>query len=204
MIMMTTLFQTIAGILVAFFLYYGMDVRRQDGARDFAAPVWQTLMKLCSFLLVGAFLWIALSTHQVSLGDWLDLAVMISGTTFVTAAKNELGRAHTFTGQYLANPRLVTTGVYAITRNPLYFGVLQCEVGASLLVVHHGTVLFPRSYPYGLSILAVALLYAVFFNWYMAVHEARYLLRYFGEEYRRYRTDVPFAVPLIGLRKDVK
>jgi protein-S-isoprenylcysteine O-methyltransferase Ste14 len=202
--MLTALFQTIAGVLVALFLYYGMDVRRKDGARDFAAPAWQTLVKLCSFLLIGAFLWIVLSTRQVSLGDWLDLSVMMSGTTFVMAAKKELGRAHTFTGQYLDNPRLVTTGVYAITRNPLYFGVLQCEVGASLFVVHQGIILFPRSHPYGLSTLAVALLYAVFFNWNMAVREARYLLGYFGEEYRRYSADVPFVVPLIKPRKDVK
>ena len=41
------------------------------------------------------------------------------------AAKRALGKAHTFTGQYLERPELVTRGVYSITRNPLYFGVLQ-------------------------------------------------------------------------------
>jgi len=200
---MTTIFQTISGILIAFFLYYGMDIRRKDGARDFAAPAWQTVMKLCSFVLVGAFFWIALSTRQVSVVDWLDLVLMISGTAFVTAAKLELGRAHTFTGQYLEKPKLVTTGVYSMTRNPLYFGVLQCELGASLFVVRHGTILFPPSYPYALSILAAALLYALWFNWNMAAREARYLLGHFGEEYRRYSQDVPFVIPVFRLRKDV-
>src|ERR1043166_4664342 len=87
---MTTLFQAFSGILIAFFLYYGMDIRRKGGARDFAAPAWQMVMKLCSFLLVGAFFWITLSARQVSLGDWLDLSLMIVGTAFVTAAKLEL------------------------------------------------------------------------------------------------------------------
>ena len=202
--MMTTLFQIISGILVALFLYYGMDVRRKDGARDFVAPAWQRAMKLCSLLLVGAFFWITLSTRQVSMGDWLDLSFMISGTAFVAAAKRELGRAHTFTGQFLENPRLVTTGIYAMTRNPLYFGILQCEVGAALFVVRQGPILLPQSHPYGLGVLSVALLYAVLFNWSMAVHEARYLQRYFGEEYRRYSTDVPFVFPWLRLKKETK
>lgn len=202
--MMTLLFQAISGTLVVFFLYFGMDVRRKRGARDFARPAWQRVMKLCSFLLIGSFFWIALSARHVSMGDWLSLSVMISGTAFVVAAKHELGKTHTFTGQYLENPRLVTKGVYALTRNPLYLGVLQCEVGASLFVVHQGAILFPHSYPYGLTILAAALLFAVFFNWNMALHEARYLERYFGEEYRRYSTDVPFVVPSIRLRKAAK
>ena len=46
-----------AGVLAAVFLYYGMDVRRKDGARDFVAPVWQTLMKVCSFSLAGGAVW---------------------------------------------------------------------------------------------------------------------------------------------------
>lgn len=202
--MMTILFQTISGALVICFLYFGMDVRRKRGAGNFARAAWQRIMKLCSFLLVGSFFWVALSVRHVSVGDWLDLSVMITGTAFVVAAKHELGKAHTFTGQYLENPRLVTKGVYAFTRNPLYLGVLQCEVGASLFVVHQGVILFPHSYPYGLTILAAALLFAVLFNWNMALHEARYLRRYFGDEYLRYSTDVPFVIPLLRLGKGVK
>ena len=66
------------------------------------------------------------------------------------------------------------------------------------------TQLLPQSYHYALGILAVALLYAVSFNWIMAVYESRYLERYFGEEYRRYGADVPFVIPLIRLKKEVK
>src|SRR5438093_10942768 len=89
------IFQIIASILAAFFLYYGMDVRRKDGTRDFVAPAWQTLMKVCSFALVGVTVWITASIRQVNASDWLDLAVMASGTGFITAAKYALGNAHT-------------------------------------------------------------------------------------------------------------
>ena len=112
------IFQITAGLLAAVFLYFGMDVRGKDGARDFVAPVWQKLMKFCSFLLVGSAVWITSSVRQLNASDWLDLAVMASGTAFVAAAKHALGKAHTFTGQYLEKPMLVTRGIYAITRNP--------------------------------------------------------------------------------------
>lgn len=199
------IFQITAGTLAGFFLYYGMDVRRKDGAKDFVALVWQKLMKFCSFLLVGVAVWITLSVRQLNATEWLDLALMASGTAFVAAAKHALGKAHTFTGQYLEKPKLVTRGIYAFTRNPLYFGVLQCELGASLLVIHQTPGLLPRIYLYWLSVLAMpALLYAVSFNWVMAVCESRYLESIFGEEYRRYCAEVPFFVPWIRSKKEVK
>ena len=200
--MMTTLFQITSEILAACFLSYGMDIRHKQGARDFVAPIWQTLMKLCSFSLVGVFVWITLSTRQASAGDWLYLAVMTSGTAFVVAAKHQLGKAHTFTGQYLEKPKLVTGGVYTRTRNPLYFGVLQCEVGASLFVLHQTPILFPEVRLFWLSIPAIAVLFAAVFNWNMAVREAQYLRRCFGEEYSRYSSKVPFIFPLVRPSKE--
>ena len=193
-----------AGILAVLFLYYGMDVRRKKGAKDFVTLAWQRLMKFCSFLLVGAAVWITFSVRQLNAVDWLDLALIASGTAFVAAAKHTLGKAHTFTGQYLEKPMLVTRGIYAITRNPLYFGVLQCELGASLFVIHQAPRLLPQRYLYWLVVLAAALLYAVSFNWIMAARESRYLERYFGEEYRRYCAAVPFFIPWIRLKKEVK
>ena len=201
------IFQIIAGILGAVFLYYGMDVRRKDGARDFVSPTWQTLMKVCSFALVGGAVWITVSLRQVNATDWQALVLIAGGTAFVASAKHTLKKAHTFTGQYLEKPMLVTRGVYAITRNPLYFGVLQCELGASLLVIRQAPALWPQSYLYWFGIFSTALLYAVSFNWIMAVYESRYLERYFGDEYRRYSAHVSFVFPLvkpaIGLRKEL-
>ena len=78
--MTTTIFQIIAGILAAVFLYYGMDVRRKNGSRDFIAPAWQTLMKVCSCALIGITAWTILSLRQVNFSDWVDLAVVTSRT----------------------------------------------------------------------------------------------------------------------------
>src|ERR1051325_8286554 len=186
---------TVALILVVAFLYYGLDVRRRRGTRDLAGPAWQAVMRVCSFGLVGAFVWTAVAVTGATAHDWLALALMAAGTVFVAAAKRALGRAHTFTGQVLEAPGLVTGGVYGLTRNPLYLGVLLCEAGATVFVLDRARLAWPHTYPCGLAALGAALLYAVVFNWTMAVREARYLERHFGDDYRRYRTRVPFVIP---------
>lgn len=197
------LFKSVAAILVVVFLYYGMDVRRKAGTRYFVTPVWQSLMKICSFALITAFMWVALSIRQLDMTDWLSLAALVAGTAFVVAAKRALGAVHTFAGQYLEKPGLVMHGVYAVTRNPLYFGVFLCEFGAALFMLHQTPLLLPQTHPYWLSALAAALIYAVAFNWNMAVNEARYLQGCFGDAYRQYQARVPFLIPFIRPGKEV-
>jgi protein-S-isoprenylcysteine O-methyltransferase Ste14 len=196
------IFKSATVILAAFFVYYGMDIRRKVGARDFVAPVWQVIMKLCSIILILAFAWIALSAQHVNTNDWVSLAMMAGGVGFVVAAKRALGRAHTFTGQYLARPMLVTHGVYAITRNPLYFGVFLCEFGALLFVLNQTSASLTWANFQWLGVVTAALAYAVAFNCFMAVNEARYLREVFGDAYRHYQARVPFLVPHIHFRKE--
>jgi protein-S-isoprenylcysteine O-methyltransferase Ste14 len=197
-----TLFKSTAAVVVGVFLYYGMDVRRNAGARDFVPPLWQALMKTCSFALISAFMWIAYSVKQLHLIDWLSLAALVGGSAFVVAAKRALGAAHTFTGQYLEQPRLVMHGIYARTRNPLYFGVFMCEFGACIFMLHQVPVLLPQTYVYWLSGCAAALVYVIAFNWNMARCEARYLHERFGDAYRQYQSRVPFLIPSISLTKE--
>ena len=189
------LFRIASLVVVGLFVWFGMDVRRKPGSRDFVAPAWQTLMKLAAFSLLGAFVWVVLALPAPRGLDWLALALMGSGTAFVVAAKRALGTTHTFAGQYREQPRLVTRGVYALTRNPLYFGVFQCELGALLCAAPHASELFPRWYPYWVGVVGAALAYAVYFNWTMAMREARELERTLGERYRQYRARVPFLIP---------
>ena len=195
------LFKMICVALTLCFVLFGMDIRRKTGSRDFVPLVWQVVMKFCSFLLIGAFVWTVLLSQDVSILDWFALVLMAMGTVFVTLAKRTLGKAHTFTGQYLEKPGLATQGIYRVTRNPLYFGVFLSELGASLFVIHKLPLLYPFSYHYWLIVLASALLYAVMFNIRMALREANYLESYFGESYRQYRSSVPFLIPFMKVWK---
>ena len=190
------IYQAAAASVGALFLFYGMDVRRKAGALNVVAPAWQLLMKLCALFLIAGFAWLIASMREHSMIDWLGLTLGATGTAFVAAAKRTLGNAHTFTGQVLEKPRLVTDGVYAITRNPLYFGVFQCELWMLIVALHQLPVLRPDDGLYWFGPFVAALAYAVSFNLWMAKLEARYLERCFGDTYRRYRSKVPFLVPL--------
>ena len=200
---MWILFQTIAAVLLVVFVGYGMDIRTKLGARDFVWSGWQALMKISSFSLIGAFIGITLTMHEVNATDWLGLLAMVSGTACVSAAKRVLGRDHTFTGEFLEKPTLVTWGIYRFSRNPLYLGVFLCEIGAALIVVSRAPGVWPETQAYWLAGLSATLLYAVAFNLSMAVREAQYLRRYFGEDYRRYSEAVPFLIPSIRSWKEV-
>ena len=193
-----TLFQVLSAVLGALFVIYGMDVRRKVGAQDFVAPGWQWLMKVCASLLIAGFAWLVASMRAPGAIDWLGLALGASGAAFVVAAKRALGDAHTFTGQHLETPRLVTHGIYAITRNPLYFGVFQCEICMLVVALHQLPALRPEDYPFWLGLFAAALAYAVSFNLLMAVREARHLEHCCGDTYRRYRSRVPLLVPFLS------
>src|SRR5262245_41124900 len=119
MMMMTTaqidLFHVFTIALAAAFVYFGMDVRPRPGTMNLAGRGWQALMKFSSFALIVVVFNLAVTARQIGGLDWAGLALMATGTAIVTAAKRTLGRAHTFTGQCLKNPRLVTRGVYALT-----------------------------------------------------------------------------------------
>lgn len=191
----TLLYQATAYALVAVFVYYGMDMRHKRGAKNFVAPLWQILMRILSFALIVTFVYAVSSVHTLAAVDYLALLLMAGGTGLVIAAKQTLGKAHTFTGQYLSTPKLVMHGVYAFTRNPLYLGVFQCEIGASLFLLNQAPTAWPQTWPYWLCGMAAALVYVVSFNLVMAVNEATYLENHFGDRYRRYRARVPFLMP---------
>jgi len=61
--------------------------------------------------------------------------------------------------------------------------------------------MFPRSHPYGLSMLAGALLYAVLFIWIMR-YMRHGIAALFRREYRRYSTDVPFVMSFDKTEKE--
>ena len=79
--------------------------------------------------------------------------------------------------------RLVTTGPYAYTRNPMVFGWLTYVGGLGVL----------RGSPS--HILLVMPLIYIFVRWYLPTFEEPGLERRFGEEYRVYRRQVPLLFP---------
>jgi protein-S-isoprenylcysteine O-methyltransferase Ste14 len=73
--------------------------------------------------------------------------------------------------------RLLTRGIYAMTRNPMYLGMIAMMLGVAF---YFGTLPF----------YAVTLAYFVLIDRVFCVYEEEKLDAAFGEEYRRYRARV--------------
>jgi protein-S-isoprenylcysteine O-methyltransferase Ste14 len=116
------------------------------------------------------------------------------GTGLVIKAKVDLARHHTWTGFCKNAPKLVCHGIYSYIRHPLYAGVYVFVFGLMTTVILHATwflaVPAVLSIVYILSFLAVS-----------ASRETRILERKLGENFKDYKKQVHFCLPL---RKYVK
>ena len=121
-------------------------------------------------LAVGAF-WVRVP----------GLAVLIASTVFTLWARFSLGTMWSQAPKVKDDHQLRTRGPYAVTRHPIYTGLLGMMLGATLLSgIGQWIVLFPA----GLIVFEVKIRM-----------EERLMVMTFPDEYLRYRHRVPQLVP---------
>ena len=121
-------------------------------------------------LVVGA-LWVRV----------LGLAVLVASTMFTLWARFSLGTSWSVAPKVQGDYRLRTHGPYAVTRHPIYTGLLGMLLGATLLSgIGQWIVLFPV----GLILFEVKIRM-----------EERLMVATFPDDYPRYRRQVPQLVP---------
>jgi protein-S-isoprenylcysteine O-methyltransferase Ste14 len=102
---------------------------------------------------------------------------MIVGAAFIVRARREFAQRGQPTDPGRPTTRVVTTGVFSISRNPIYFGVACFLAGVALAV----------NLPWVLVLLLPGL---VACHYVLIMPEERYLAVKFGEEYRVYAATV--------------
>lgn len=108
----------------------------------------------------------------------LDGAVLVvTGLTFIVLARRELGRQGQPTDPGLPTSKLVTTGVFSVSRNPLYLGGTCLLAGIALML----------NLPWSLVLLLPAI---VACHYLLIVPEERYLAAGFDREYAQYAASV--------------
>ena len=128
-------------------------------------------------LVVGA-LWVRV----------LGLAVLVASTVFTLWARFSLGTMWSMAPEVKGDHQLRTRGPYAVTRHPIYTGILGMLLGAMLLSgIGQWIVLFPV----GLIVFEAKIRM-----------EEHLMLATFPDEYPRYRRRVPQLLPgLYALRQ---
>ena len=116
---------------------------------------------------------------------FLGLAVLIASTVFALWARFSLGTSWSVAPEVGGDRRLRTQGPYAVTRHPIYTGLLGMILGTALLA------------GLGQAILAVVGSLIVFL---VKIHaEEQLLLANFPDEYPAYRQRVPQLIPGLGM-----
>jgi len=105
------------------------------------------------------------------------MVFILVGVIFVVLTRRELAQYGQPTDPGRPTSTLVTTGVFSISRNPLYLGGVLALVGIVLVF----------NLPWGLVLLLPAIIACHFI---LIVPEERYLAARFGEEYRVYTASV--------------
>jgi len=108
---------------------------------------------------------------------WLGVIPVLAGLWLAIAGARQFARAETNIVPFTESTTLVTDGVFAYTRNPMYLGMVLVLAGAALL-----------------TNVAVAWLvvvgFAVFIQQRFIRHEERLMEETFGDEYRAYKARV--------------
>ena len=105
----------------------------------------------------------------------------VFGLSWSVWARAQLGRLWSGTVTLKANHAIVRSGPYAVTRHPIYTGLLIALIGATIV---NGTPLAAI----GLGLLVLGLLIKI-------RQEEHLLIGHFGEAYREYQRDVPALIP---------
>jgi protein-S-isoprenylcysteine O-methyltransferase Ste14 len=111
----------------------------------------------------------------------LGLAVMAASTVFTLWARFSLGTMWSLTPEVKGDHQLRTAGPYAVTRHPIYTGLLGMLLGGTLLSgIGQWIVLFPAA--------------LIVFEVRIRIEE-RLMVVTFPDDYPRYRQRVPQLVP---------
>jgi protein-S-isoprenylcysteine O-methyltransferase Ste14 len=164
---------------------FAKPVRRRESAASRAShvvPLALGAALLASWRLAGR----ALDARFLPRGlawFWLGTAMVVAGLAFAVAARRHLGGNWSGIVTLKQDHTLTRSGPYRVVRHPIYTGMLLAVLGTAVAEGEwRGLVAF--------AAVLVAFLRKVRI-------EEQFMLEAFGEEYARYRRQVPALLPWV-------
>ncbi len=165
-------------------IYYESRAPAERTRRSFASPiVISTVVMVVLFATVPRADWLRLEVH-VAWIRIMGLVILLAATALTVWARLALGAMWSAAPAVKQEHKLRTSGPYAITRHPIYTGLLGMMLG-SMLLAGGGRWIVP------FAVYLVALEFKIRI-------EEQLMLAEFPDDYPRYRRLVPRLVP--GLR----
>lgn len=140
--------------------------------------VYPPIFLLATVLLMGALhvLWpLATITHPAL--DYAGGAIVLTGFLMLLLTARRFHKTGTTIKPFETSTHLLTTGLYRISRNPIYLGMVVALIGVAMSL---GSVTPPLLIP----------VFALFIQWRFIRAEEAGLDETFGDAYREYRERV--------------
>jgi protein-S-isoprenylcysteine O-methyltransferase Ste14 len=173
-----------------------LDVLFKSAGQDYVAQRHGARNRILGVELAGVALWAWAGFYlrlDRAIAAAAEAALAVAGTLLTLAGtglmvwgKLRLGRWFCATFAVKRGHQLVTDGPYAVTRHPIYTGLLGSVYGLAL------------TFDSALTLALAAMLSATLFV--HTVHEEALFVEHFGTAYRDYRCQVPRLVPFLRPR----
>lgn len=135
------------------------------------------------------YAYVILNSNSILCFDIPGCFLTSVGTLLVAKAKSDLGTQHVWTGYCLLNTKLVTKGIYAWIRHPLYTGICVFIIGGLISLI-------PRAPFLLIGVTLMVVIYILIFIIFVATKETKYLTEKLGDEFLKYKTQVYPFLPI--------
>lgn len=154
-----------------------MVADEHDGAAVRIPPPLVYLAGLIAGVLLHAFAW----PLRIDVGPIVRVGVTVvaigAGIGLMAAAIGLFGRTGQDPKPWKPTPELISSGIYRVTRNPMYVGMALLQLGIGVGLANGWIVAFVP--------LVLLVVYVTAIR-----HEEAYLTRKFGDAYVRYKASV--------------
>jgi protein-S-isoprenylcysteine O-methyltransferase Ste14 len=134
-------------------------------------PLLVMIVLLGLSYLVDVFLPVSFGLAWI---QWLGVALLLCGVSLLLAAAGLFRLRGTTVDPTKSPNKLVTDGIYRVSRNPMYLGMVWILLGISLFLDSLVGLVFPVGF-------------YVYMNWRVIPREEMTVESVFGEEFRDYK-----------------
>lgn len=173
----------LGGILILHIIWFVTDTRSfKERSKDFFGqriiPVYVMEALVLIPQIISSLYFPILKTSFDSYITFIGLILYFAGGLFATWAKLTMRKNWGLPAQHdiKRQDKLVTSGPFAISRNPIYLGLLLGSLGFSLSL--H-------------SIMVSLLIILIIYFYQVSLKEEELLEKYFGRQYLEYKKKVP-------------
>jgi protein-S-isoprenylcysteine O-methyltransferase Ste14 len=140
-------------------------------------PLFYVIIFLLSFILQGYFTIRSAFFFHSMIANIIGIIIIVAGLIFSVPALRQFIKSRNTVITFKPAASLQTNGIYSVSRNPMYTGLLFQYLGLALIFGNWWTlILFP--------VLIVLVQYLII------LPEERYLMRAFGNSYSDYKNKV--------------